>query len=155
MEDDTRPIYPPSVAATATTHNTRTGNGSDGTEYTGHRNSLERAFPFVGGKTDHSASKAAAPAQKTSTTPTITADDFGAEPSRPTYERPRPSFDRLRSSMDRVRPSFEASQDFSSAAYLTRVESSQSGKLPTLASSRTKDVTKNLSSSASQEQLRR
>ncbi|KAI9804975.1 MAG: hypothetical protein M1833_006278 [Piccolia ochrophora] len=40
--DDERPIYPPSVAPTATTHNPRSQNGSDGTEYTGHRTSTER-----------------------------------------------------------------------------------------------------------------
>jgi phospholipid-translocating ATPase len=41
-------------------------------------------------------------------------------------ERPRPSYDRMRASMDRVRPSFEASNDFTSAARLARVESSHS-----------------------------
>ena len=39
---------------------------------------------------------------------------------------PRPSFDRMRVSMDRIRPSFEANSDFTSAAMLTRVESSHS-----------------------------
>ncbi len=38
--------------------------------------------------------------------------------------RPRPSYDRIRSSMDRIRPSFEASNDLTTAAMLTRVESS-------------------------------
>jgi phospholipid-translocating ATPase len=41
-------------------------------------------------------------------------------------DQSRPSFDRMRSSMDRIRPSFEASSDFTSAALLARVESSQS-----------------------------
>lgn len=62
-------------------------------------------------------------------TPTFsrTEYDFGPDGvARPSMDRPRPSFDRLRSSMDRTRPSFEASNDFTSAAYLTRVESSQS-----------------------------
>ena len=90
VDEDQRPIYPPSVAATGTTHPSRSQNGSDGTDYTGHKSSLER-------------------------------------PYRPTsFERPRPSFDRLRSSMDRIRPSFEASDDFTSAALLTRMESSHS-----------------------------
>ena len=40
--------------------------------------------------------------------------------------RPRPSYDRARMSMDRVRPSFEASNDFTSAAMLTRMESAHS-----------------------------
>ncbi|KAI9675252.1 MAG: hypothetical protein M1817_001154 [Caeruleum heppii] len=89
VADDERPIYPPSVAPTATTHNPRSQNGSDGTDYTGHRRlSME-------------------------------------PPHRPSFDRPRPSFDRLRSSMERTRASFEASPDFTSAALLTRLESSQ------------------------------
>ena len=89
MSDAERPIYPPSVAATGTTHNPRSQNGSDGTDYTRHKTSLEH-------------------------------------PVRPSYDRPRPSYDRLRSSMDQIRPSFEASNDFTSAALLTRMESSHS-----------------------------
>ncbi|KAF3205500.1 hypothetical protein TWF679_009261 [Orbilia oligospora] len=41
-------------------------------------------------------------------------------------ERPRNSFDRIRASMDRTRASFEASNDFTSAAMLARVESRNS-----------------------------
>ncbi|KAL8907112.1 MAG: hypothetical protein Q9207_001604 [Kuettlingeria erythrocarpa] len=89
MADDERPMYPPSVANTGTTHNARSQNGSDGTDYTGHRLSLEH-------------------------------------PPRPSFDRPRPSYDRMRGSMDRIRPSFEASNDFTSAALLTRLESSHS-----------------------------
>ena len=89
IEEDQRPIYPPSVAATGTTHNAHSQNGSDSTGYTRHKTSLE-------------------------------------QPTRPSFDRPRPSFDRLRSSMDQVRPSFEASNDFTSAALLTRMESSHS-----------------------------
>lgn len=88
LADDERPIYPPSVAATGTTHNPRSQTGSDGTDYTGHKASLE------------------AP--------------------RASFDRPRPSFDRMRNSMDQIRPSYEASNDFTSAALLTRVESSHS-----------------------------
>ena len=88
--EDLRPIYPPSVAPTSTTHNPRSQNGSDGTDYTRHRMSLE------------------------------------APPNRPSVDRPRPSFDRMRASMDRIRPSYEASNDFTSAALLTRMESSHS-----------------------------
>lgn len=88
LPDDERPIYPPSVAATGTTRNPRSQNGSDGTNYTGHRSSLDR-------------------------------------PTRPqSFDRPRPSFDRMRVSIDKIRPSYEASNDFTSAALLTRVESS-------------------------------
>lgn len=88
LPDDERPIYPPSIAATGTTRNPRSQNGSDGTEYTGHRLSMDYATPA--------------------------------------QERVRPSFDRMRSSIDRIRPSYEASNDFTSAALLTRVESSHS-----------------------------
>lgn len=93
LSDDQRPIYPPSVAPTTTTHNNRSQNGSDGTDYTRHRRSME---------------------------PPLEA------PSRLSMDRPRPSFDRMRMSMDRIRPSYEASNDFTSAALLTRLESSQS-----------------------------
>lgn len=89
MADDERPIYPPSVTATATTYNPRSQNGSDGTDYTGNRTSLE-------------------------------------QPTRPSFDRPRPSFDRMRASIDRIRPSYEASKDFTTAALLTRMESSHS-----------------------------
>ncbi|KAF2873177.1 hypothetical protein BDV95DRAFT_490073 [Massariosphaeria phaeospora] len=90
QDDDTRPIYPPSVAPTATTHNPRSQNGSNSTDYT-FRQSVE-----------------------------------GIPARRLSLDRPRPSFDRARMSMDRVRPSFEASNDFTSAAMLSRLESSHS-----------------------------
>ncbi|KAF7898689.1 hypothetical protein EAF00_005135 [Botryotinia globosa] len=90
IDEDQRPIYPPSVAPTNTTHNPRSQNGSDGTDFTRHRGSMDQLGPRV------------------------------------SVDRPRPSFDRLRTSCDRVRPSFEASNDFTSAALLTRLESSQS-----------------------------
>ena len=98
-EEDQRPIYPPSVAATGTTHNPRSQNGSDGTDFTGHqRLSFERPNPVS-----------------------------LERPTRPSIDhRPRPSFDRMRDSMDRIRPSFEASNEFTSAALLTRIESSHS-----------------------------
>ena len=89
VPDDERPIYPPSVTATGTTHNPRSQNGSDGTNFSGPRQSLE-------------------------------------QPTRPSLDRPRPSYDRIRNSMDRIRPSYEASNDFTSAALLTRMESSHS-----------------------------
>ena len=91
IDEDRRPIYPPSVAPTATTHNGRSQNGSDGTEFTRHRRSLDP------------------PAA-----------------ARPSIDRARPSYDRIRASMDRIRPSFEQSNDFTSAAMLTRYESSHS-----------------------------
>lgn len=94
IDEDQRPIYPPSVAPTAATHNGRSQNGSDGTEFTRHRQSLDASRP--------------------------------PQVIRPSMDRARPSFDRMRASMDRCRPSFEASRDFTSAALLTRLESSQS-----------------------------
>ncbi|KAI9056142.1 hypothetical protein LZ554_001070 [Drepanopeziza brunnea f. sp. 'monogermtubi'] len=72
------------------THNPRSQNGSDGTDFTRHRQSVEQS--------------------------TI----------RPSVDRGRPSYDRIRASMDRVRPSFERSNDFTSAALLNRLESSNS-----------------------------
>lgn len=90
VDEDLRPIYPPSVATRTTTHN-RTQNGSDSTNFTGNRASLD------------------VPAQ-----------------GRASIDRARPSYDRMRMSMDRVRASFEASNDFTSAARLSRIESSQS-----------------------------
>lgn len=88
VDEDRRPIYPPSVA----THNTRTQNGSDGTNYTHHRDSID------------------------------------GPPARPSIDRARPSFDRMRASMDRVRQSYEATNEFTSAARLSRIESSHSGQ---------------------------
>lgn len=136
MSEDMRPMYPPSVAPTATTHNPRSNAGSDGTDYTGHhRFSLDRAFPHV--NTDHTnmGGQQTFAEGGTPTTPVIAApydhdpeprDNIGVAHGRPSYDRPRPSFDRLRSSCDRTRASFEASRDFTSAAYLARVESSNS-----------------------------
>lgn len=86
VDEDRRPIYPPSV----TTHNTRTQNGSDGTN-----------------STDHNA-------------PSV------EMPVRTSIDRARPSYDRIRASMDQVRASYEASHDFTTAAGLTRIESSHS-----------------------------
>jgi phospholipid-translocating ATPase len=92
VDEDRRPIYPPSVATNTTRHHHNASqNGSDGTNYVGYRLSLEAPLP-----------------------------------TRPSIDRARPSYDRIRASMDRVRPSYEASSDFTSAARLSRIESSQS-----------------------------
>ena len=106
LEDDERPIYPPSVTHTTTTHNRGSHNGSDETNYNGRYSADLPSRPM---STIEPASR---PLSQTI--------------SRMSMDRPRPSFDRIRSSMDRVRPSFEASNDFTSAALLTRVESSHS-----------------------------
>lgn len=100
-DEDLRPIYPPSVAPTATTHNARSQNGSNSTDYT-FRRSME-GLP-----------------------PAPTSDGPPLNPRMSTECRVRPSYDRARMSMDRVRPSFEQSNDFTSAAMLTRLESSHS-----------------------------
>ena len=88
-EEDKRPIYPPSIARTATTQNAHSQNGSDGTDYASHRLSLE-------------------------------------PPQRASFDRPRASFDKMRQSVGEMRPSFEATNSFTSAALLTRLDSSHS-----------------------------
>jgi phospholipid-translocating ATPase len=80
------------------THNTHAQNGSDGTNYTQHQRPSEE-IP----------------------------EEMPDVPVRPSMDRVRPSYDRMRASMDRVRASYEASNDFTTAARLTRIESSHSG----------------------------
>lgn len=116
--DDRRPIYPPSVTNTATTYHGYSPQGSDGTVEL--RDSLDRGYP------------------PTHRTPIINTFDAQGRPHTPqlndspriSFDRPRPSFDRMRQSMERSRtnPSLVGSTDFTSAAYLARVESTQ-GKL--------------------------
>ncbi|KAK5994959.1 Phospholipid-transporting ATPase DNF1 [Cladobotryum mycophilum] len=88
VDEDLRPIYPPSTVTRTNTRNHHSQNGSDSTNYTANRFSLE-------------------------------------VPARPSMDRCRPSYDRMRASMDRIRYSYEASNDFTSAARLSRIESSQ------------------------------
>ncbi|EAQ89858.1 hypothetical protein CHGG_06477 [Chaetomium globosum CBS 148.51] len=107
VDEDRRPIYPPSIA----THNTRTQNGSDGTTYI-----MSRASAELQQQREQQQQ-----------------DDMGVEPeravTRPSIDRCRPSYDRVRRSIDgRVRPSFEASNDFTSAARLSRIESTHSAQ---------------------------
>lgn len=102
VDEDLRPIYPPSTVTRTTTHNYHSQNGSDSTNYTNNRMSAE------------------AP---------VTNNRMSLEvpmQGRPSLDRARPSYDRVRMSMDRMRPSFEASNDITSAARLSRIESSQS-----------------------------
>lgn len=108
IPESQRPIYATSVAATSTTRNPRSQNGSDGTDQTKHSVDLPR------------------PSHK-----------------RPSLERVKSSFERSRQSMDRLRPSFEGSRDFTSAALLTRIESSQSNPR-TPVSRRRQDITTDL-----------
>jgi phospholipid-translocating ATPase len=112
VDEDRRPIYPPSIA----THNTRTQNGSDGTTYIMQsRQSAELQLQMQMQREEDEGDEI-----------------VGVEPeraaTRPSIDRARPSYDRIRRSMDRVRPSFEASNDFTSAARLSRVESSHSAQ---------------------------
>lgn len=112
VDDDLRPIYPPSVATqSGATHNTRSQNGSDGTNYTRHDQSLDLAVEEQ-------------PEQQQPADPAI--PKHMRHPVRPSVDRIRPSYDRIRASMDQIRPSFEASHDFTSAAMLSRYESSHS-----------------------------
>lgn len=73
-DEDVRPIYPPSVAPTATTHNPRSQNGSGSTDYT-FRRSMEGLPP---------------------TAPRTSADCR----IRPSFDRARMSMDRVRPSFE-------------------------------------------------------
>lgn len=100
QDDDRRPIYPPSVAPTATTAgNRRSGNGSDGTDGSG-----------LG-------------------TGTFTPRRHSMDKHRQSIDRTRASIDRMRPSMERTRASFEATSEFTSAAMLARMESRRSVQL--------------------------
>lgn len=115
QDDERRPIYPPSVAPTATTAGKRgSGNGSDGTDGSGYMG--------TGTFTPHrySMDKPARPSMDKPARPSMD------KPARPSMDRARPSFDRVRASMDRTRPSFEATNEFTSAAMLARMESRHS-----------------------------
>lgn len=106
-DEDQRPIYPPSVAHTTATHNANPSQaGSDNTDYTRNRTS------------------------RNSLEPPVTSMESEDRPPRPSFQehRPRPSYDRMRASCDRIRPSYEQANDFTSAAMLTRLESSQGNR---------------------------
>lgn len=116
MTESARPIYPPSEAPTFGTRQPHSQTGSDGTDRTMPSLEISRAGP---GRVNTSPEAARpAPATRVST-----------DRVRPSHERARPSFERTRSrqSFEKpMRPSFEHSRDFTSAAYLSRVESSYS-----------------------------
>ena len=109
VDEDMRPIYPPSVAPTSKTAATTDRNSVNGSTHsfsTGNRLSSEM------------------PAEPQSMTePTHSRPVSFQRPL--SLDRPRPSFDRVRTSMDMTRPSFEASNDFTSASLLMRLESRQ------------------------------
>lgn len=130
VSESQRPIYPPSEAPTAKTRNPRSQNGSDGTDVT--RPSMEY------------------PQTQSSQMPTDQALTERPSPNmRPSFERARSSFERSRQAMHKVRPSFEGSRDFTSAALLSRVESSQShttitSPITSIQSRRRMDITSDL-----------
>jgi phospholipid-translocating ATPase len=145
MDEDRKPIYPPSVSQTTNTHNDRSQNGSDGTDYiTARPISIEAADrerelgrrPLSGNLSPIEALSPATtnerpPLDRTLTPHSPMLERMTTPLSRPlsqvsTGERPRPSFERLRTSMDRTRPSFENFPDMTSAAQLSRVESRHS-----------------------------
>lgn len=116
MTESARPIYPPSEAPTFGTRQPHSQTGSDGTDRTVP--SLDITRPTL------PRTNTAPETARTHAPPRISTDRFS-----PSYERARPSFERTRSrqSFEKpMRPSFELSRDFSSAAYLSRVESSYS-----------------------------
>lgn len=127
VPDDERPIYPPSVAPTATTHNPRSQNGSDSTNFTGPRYS----WPDQQQQQPQPSADRLGEDRLADLRPSPRVSMDRSRPSmdrtRPSMDRSRPSYDRARSSMDRIRHSFEASNDFTSAARLSRLESSHSG----------------------------
>ncbi|KAI5867564.1 phospholipid-translocating P-type ATPase [Durotheca rogersii] len=113
VDEDLRPIYPPSVAEpsvaepSVTGHNTRSQNGSDGTNYTRHDEPSTMDMPVQ-----------------------QPVDPPPEPPVRPSFDRVRPSYDRMRASMDRVRQSYEMSNEFTSAARLSRLESTHTSVSP-------------------------
>ncbi|KAK5954495.1 phospholipid transporting ATPase [Knufia fluminis] len=117
MTESARPIYPPSEAPTRQPHSQ---TGSDGTDRTVPSLDFTRA-----------------PLSRINTSPEPARPQYhtrmSADQVRSSLDRPRHSFEHRRSgsrprqSFDRpMRPSFEASRDFTSASYLSRVESSYS-----------------------------
>ena len=120
IPDSERPLYPPSEATTKT-RNPRSQNSSDGTDKT--KPSLDLMTSTMNRPN-----------------PLV----------RPSFEATRRSYERSPRSMDRLRPSFEGSRDFTSAALLSRVESSHSphghshGSALTPSTSRMRDLTSDL-----------
>ncbi len=110
VDDDLRPIYPPSVVTYSHVgHNTHSQSGSDGTNYTRH----ERSADIPRTEITHDQND-------------LPLDRNVDPPVRPSFDRVRPSYDRLRASMDLTRHSYEATSEFTSAAMLSRLESTHS-----------------------------
>lgn len=119
MTESARPIYPPSEAPTKGTRHPHSQTGSDGTD---------RTVPSL--------DLTSLPRQSSPEFVASSPEVYRPPISRKSTDRYRPSFERSRTSLERtrsrqsyeraVRPSLEASRDFSSAAYLTKIESSYS-----------------------------
>ena len=127
VSDSQRPIYPPSEAPTRDTKHPHSQTGSDGTERTKSFDNNRTVPPIYTGSSP--TSRPQAPAM------------------RPSMDRVRSSFERSRNSFEKTRSSFEASRDFTSAAMLTRMESSHnmgSPLTPVATSSRRQDITSDL-----------
>lgn len=128
MAESQRPFYPPSEAPTRDTRHPHSQTGSDGTDRTkpsfeitstyGQPTILEQDNPSFEQQREHR--------------------------TRPSVDRVRSSFDRSRQSFDKLRPSFEGSRDFTSAAMLSRMESSNSHPgnplTPTATHTRRRDI---------------
>ncbi|EXJ83729.1 phospholipid-translocating ATPase [Capronia coronata CBS 617.96] len=103
MAESQRPIYPPSEAPTRDTRHPHSQTDSDGTDRT--KLSLDTSRHY---------------GEPSTPTPEKTVR------KRPSLERVRSSLERPRQSFEKLRPSFEGSRDFTSAAMLSRIESTQS-----------------------------
>ena len=130
VTESQRPIYPPSEAPTRDTKPPQSQTGSDGTDKTRMSTDVNR----MPQRPDQAHSPHG---------------DRIRPPPRPSFDRVRSSFERSRQSYEKGRSSFEQSRDFTSAAYLTRMESSHSHGpgsplTPTATASRRQDITAEL-----------
>lgn len=120
MTESQRPIYPPSEAPTYQTKPPHSQTGSDGTDRTKPSFDLRLTVPEGPPRVP----QLETPAESTGASPIDRVRQ--QHKSRPSLDRVRSSFERSRNSYEKGRSSFEASRDFTSAALLTRMESSQS-----------------------------
>ena len=149
MTESQRPIYPPSEAPTYQTKPPHSQTGSDGTDRT--KPSFDLRIPEVPPPPHHPQLETPieSPIENASPVDRVRKQ----HKTRPSMERVRSSFERSRQSYDKSRSSFEASRDFTSAAMLTRMESSHSHAhshgsplTPTATASRRRDdITEELS----------
>lgn len=136
MTESQRPIYPPSEAPTYQTKPPHSQTGSDGTDRTKPSFDLRMTVPEGPPPQPHLETPIESPVDRVR----------NQHRERPSLERVRSSFERSRHSYDKSRTSFEASRDFTSAALLTRMESSYShgSPLTPAASRRREDISSGL-----------